>query len=187
MSECFNIFMVGVGGQGIGLLAQVLAKAALNAGWAIHACDTHGLAQRGGMVSSHLRLGQAYSPLVPDGQADLVLALERTEAARAAVTMLKDGGSLAWYDAAWQALDVRMGQAKPVEASELKTSLNARKAIGYKVYRADLADPRMQNMVLLSAVLNADLIPRLSLDHVKTALSELLPAKALEANLALLQ
>jgi len=72
MKGTFNIFMAGVGGQGIGLLAELMARAADYAGWKVRACDTHGLAQRGGMVTSHLRLGDSNSPLVPDGRADLV-------------------------------------------------------------------------------------------------------------------
>lgn len=186
MSECFNIFMTGVGGQGIGLLAELLARSALKAGWTVHACDTHGLAQRGGMVTSHLRLGEAYSPLVPDGQADLVLALERTEALRALSTMLKEHGAIAWYDAAWQALDVRSGLSRPVEASDLEQAAQARGARLFKVYRDDLPDPRMQNSALISAVLKAGLVPRLSQEHVMAAMGDLLVGPALEANLALL-
>ena len=53
----FNVFMIGVGGQGIGLLSEVLIRAADRAGHRVKGVDTHGLAQRGGPVISHLRLG----------------------------------------------------------------------------------------------------------------------------------
>jgi indolepyruvate ferredoxin oxidoreductase, beta subunit len=119
MKAAFNIYMSGVGGQGIGLLAELLARACDYAGLTPRGCDTHGLAQRGGMVTSHLRLGAAHSALVPEGEADLVLSLERTEALRAADAMLKEGGALVWYDACWQALDVRVGSNPPVRAEQV--------------------------------------------------------------------
>jgi indolepyruvate ferredoxin oxidoreductase beta subunit len=91
----FNIYMCGVGGQGIGMLSEVLSRACLDAGHKITGCDTHGLAQRGGIVVSHLRLGDgARTPRVPDRSADLVIALERLEALRAADAMLTGNGTV---------------------------------------------------------------------------------------------
>jgi indolepyruvate ferredoxin oxidoreductase beta subunit len=98
----FNIYMTGVGGQGIGMLSEVLLRAADYAGYDVKAVDTHGLAQRGGMVVSHLRIGkQVYAPLVPKGEADMVVSLERHEAFQALIHMLKPGGVLIYYDAVW--------------------------------------------------------------------------------------
>ena len=66
----FNIYMAGVGGQGIGLLADVLTRACMAAGHRVLGADTHGLAQRGGIVISHLRLGDLpCTPRVPAGEA----------------------------------------------------------------------------------------------------------------------
>jgi indolepyruvate ferredoxin oxidoreductase beta subunit len=80
----FNIYLSGVGGQGIGLLSEIILRAADHAGHAAKAVDTHGLAQRGGIVVSQIRLGaSAHSPLIPAGQADLAIGLERHEALRA--------------------------------------------------------------------------------------------------------
>lgn len=186
MKGNFNIFMAGVGGQGIGLLAELMARAADYAGWKVRGCDTHGLAQRGGMVTSHLRLGEAHSPLVPDGQADLVLALERTEALRAAALMLRDGGSLAWYDAAWQALDVRAGEAPPVTAEDVEAAVAERGGTALRVFREDLPDSRMQNTALVAAALSRGLLPGLDAGHVRKAMADLLSGPALESNLALL-
>ena len=91
--SAFNIYMAGVGGQGIGLLSEVLLRAADHAGQPVKSVDTHGLAQRGGIVVSQLRIGQpAYSPLIGAHDADLVIALERHEAMRAAESMLKQAG-----------------------------------------------------------------------------------------------
>jgi len=90
-----NIHLAGVGGQGIGLLNEILLRAADHAGYNAIGVDTHGLAQRGGIVVSEIRLGETvHSPLIGNGQADLVVALERHEALRAALQFLKVGMQL---------------------------------------------------------------------------------------------
>ena len=79
----FNIYLTGVGGQGIGLLSEILIRAADHAGHRVKGVDTHGLAQRGGIVVSRIRIGdRVHTPLIPAGEADLVIALERHEALR---------------------------------------------------------------------------------------------------------
>ncbi|TFG84841.1 MAG: pyruvate ferredoxin oxidoreductase [Spirochaetales bacterium] len=186
MNGTFNIYMAGVGGQGIGLLAELLARAADHAGLSLRGCDTHGLAQRGGMVTSHLRLGVAYSPLIPDGQADLVIALERTEALRSARSMLKEGGAVIWYDATWQALDVRTGANPPVAADDVRKAAESKGAAAHPVRRDDLPDTRMQNVAVVAEALRLALIPGIELDHVKAAMSDLMAGPGLETNLALL-
>ena len=56
--KAFNIYLIGVGGQGIGLLSEILLRAADHAGYEVKGVDTHGLAQRGGIVVSHLKFGE---------------------------------------------------------------------------------------------------------------------------------
>jgi indolepyruvate ferredoxin oxidoreductase beta subunit len=89
-SEC-DIVMVGVGGQGVILLSHVIGKTGLKAGYSVRGAETHGMAQRGGSVISHIRLGCEYGPMVPPGGADLLLALEPAEALRYAHYLSKDG------------------------------------------------------------------------------------------------
>jgi len=186
MDNVFNVYMSGVGGQGIGLLAELLGRAADHAGLSIRGCDTHGLAQRGGMVSSHLRLGSCRSPLVAEHCADLVVCLERTEALRATCTMLKPGGTLVWYDAAWQALDVRQGENPVITERDVLDAAGARGARAYRVLRDDLPDTRMQNVAIVAEIINRSLVPGLARDHVRAALMDLMSGTGLEANLALL-
>ncbi len=186
MDTTFDIYMSGVGGQGIGLLAELLGRAADHAGLAVRGCDTHGLAQRGGMVSSHLRLGRSRSPLVSEGGADLVVSLERTEALRAAGTMLKAGGTLLWYDAAWQALDVRTGENPGLTEQDVRSAAAARGAKAFRVFRDDLPDARMQNVAVVAEIVRRGLIPGLGLAHAEAALADLMSGDALAANLALL-
>jgi len=82
--ETFNIIIVGVGGQGLITLNNIIAQAAFISGYDVKTSELHGLSQRVGSVETHLRLGKkVYSPLVVKGKADLVLGLEITESLRA--------------------------------------------------------------------------------------------------------
>ncbi|MFH1780802.1 MAG: indolepyruvate oxidoreductase subunit beta [Candidatus Nealsonbacteria bacterium] len=81
----FNIVVVGTGGQGLITLLQVMAEAAVFSGFDLKTSELHGLSQRGGSVEVHIRFGKKiYSPLVAQGEADLVIALETQESLRAA-------------------------------------------------------------------------------------------------------
>jgi len=92
MSEATNMLIVGVGGQGVILASSILAQAAMEAGHDTKQSDVHGMSQRGGTVSSHVRFGEKiWSPMVPEGEADLLLAFERAEALRAAHLLAPSG------------------------------------------------------------------------------------------------
>src|SRR4030042_4580268 len=78
-----NVLMAGVGGQGIILASGVLAKTAAAAGLDVKKSDVHGMAQRGGAVLSHVRFGaRVHSPLIPDGETDILMAAELLEGLR---------------------------------------------------------------------------------------------------------
>ena len=77
-----DILLCGVGGQGIVLVSKLLAASAMAAGETVHSAETIGMAQRGGSVTSHVRIGESYSPLIPSGCAELMLAFEPAEAVR---------------------------------------------------------------------------------------------------------
>lgn len=80
----YDMILAGVGGQGVLSIAATIALAAVNEGLRIKQAEVHGMSQRGGAVQSHLRLADhpIFSDLVPEGQADLVLAMEPMEALR---------------------------------------------------------------------------------------------------------
>lgn len=88
-----NFVLSGLGGQGILFLAKVLAQAALDKGHEVMGAETHGMAQRGGSVVSHLRLGDVESSLVRAGTAHFLLALEENEAYRN-IPFLARGGRI---------------------------------------------------------------------------------------------
>ena len=78
-----DILICGVGGQGTVLASKVIAAAALASGSPVHSAETIGMAQRGGSVTSHVRIGgEAFSPMIPFGGADMILAFEPGEAVR---------------------------------------------------------------------------------------------------------
>ncbi|MCX7013988.1 MAG: indolepyruvate oxidoreductase subunit beta [Candidatus Sumerlaeota bacterium] len=97
-----NVVIAGLGGQGVLLASDILAEAALRAGYEVKKSEVHGMSQRGGFVASDVRFGRAevFSPMVPEGEADfvVVLAEDQVDAAR---PFLRPGGQLLtpdWID-----------------------------------------------------------------------------------------
>ena len=186
--QSYNIYMAGVGGQGIGLLSEVLLRAADYGGFMVKAVDTHGLAQRGGIVVSQLRMGEAvYSPLIDRQGADLVVALERHEAMRAMNAALKEGGTLVYYDTVWQPLDVRLGRASELSAAIIEAQCRKRGVDHHRIQKPDLEDVRMQNMVVLAHLDRHHLIAGITSDHYRQAMQDLMAGRMLEKNMALFE
>lgn len=184
--DAFNIYLTGVGGQGIGLISEVILRAADHAGKQVKGVDTHGLAQRGGIVVSQIRIGrQLHSPLIPARKADLVIALERHEALRGVNAALRDGGTLVYYDAVWQPLSVRLGQAEEVVGDMLDTACARRGIQATRVFDPDLGEARMQNMVLLRYIDQYGLIPGIDTGQYRQAMEDLMSGSMLDRNLAL--
>lgn len=89
-----DILLCGVGGQGTVLASKLIAAAAMTKGNTVHSAETIGMAQRGGSVTSHIRVGeQASSPLIPLGNADVLISFEPAEAVRN-LGYLKQGGTV---------------------------------------------------------------------------------------------
>lgn len=87
-----DILLCGVGGQGTVLASKLIAAAAMAKGNTVHSAETIGMAQRGGSVTSHIRIGdKASSPLIPLGCADILIAFEPSEAVRNLKFLKKDG------------------------------------------------------------------------------------------------
>lgn len=87
-----NIMLVGVGGQGSLLASRVLGAVALSNGFDVKVSEVHGMSQRGGSVVTYVRYGdKVYSPIVPEGKADIILAFEQLEAYRYLPSLKKDG------------------------------------------------------------------------------------------------
>ena len=90
-----NVMLTGVGGQGTVLAAKILAQAAQDKGWRVRTAETIGMAQRGGSVVSHVRMGndgeEVHAPLIARESADMVIAFEPAEGARMLPYLARDG------------------------------------------------------------------------------------------------
>ncbi len=83
MHKVKNILLTGVGGQGILLASRIISTVAMRAGLDVKSADVHGMAQRGGSVTSQIRIGEhVFSPIIPEGAVDFLVALEKLEALR---------------------------------------------------------------------------------------------------------
>ena len=122
-----NVLLAGVGGQGTVLAAKVLASAAQARGWQVRAAETIGMAQRGGNVTSHVRMGsegeEVFSSLITPGTADMVIALEPGEAARA-LPYLAPGGVLVCSTTAIQPVTAALA-SQPYRADDVVAALAA--------------------------------------------------------------
>jgi indolepyruvate ferredoxin oxidoreductase beta subunit len=186
MSKNVNVYMIGVGGQGIGLLSEVLIRAFDYANIDVLGVDTHGLAQRGGTVQSHLRAGDnIYSPLIRKNTADVAIALERTEALRAIHNYLKKEGEIVYYNTSWQTLDVRLENVEETKSKDISDAAGKINAEVIEVYKEDLDDARMQNVVLLAELAKKGIFEGLENKNYIDALKDLMDGEKLKNNLKL--
>jgi indolepyruvate ferredoxin oxidoreductase, beta subunit len=186
--DSFNIYLAGVGGQGIGLLSEMILRSADHAGFRVKGVDTHGLAQRGGKVVSQIRMGcDVFTPLIPARQADLVVALERHEALRALVQYARAGGILIYYNTVWQPLAVRLGESSQVSVADIQTQCRQSRVGHHQVCEADLEDKRMQNTAVLGHIARRGLIPGISRRHYLSSMEDLMTGEMLARNRALFE
>jgi indolepyruvate ferredoxin oxidoreductase beta subunit len=121
--KSLDLLITGAGGQGIILASDIIGETAIAAGYDVKKTDTIGMAQRGGSVVSHVRLAeQVRSPIIRQGQVDLLLALEKLEAARWA-SYLKPGGIAIINDHALPPLSVTLGNARYPGDDEIQSIL----------------------------------------------------------------
>ena len=177
-----NIIICGVGGQGTVLAAKVLSQAAISNGERVLSAETIGMAQRGGSVVSHVRIGEdVYSPLVPQGQADVLIAFEAAEAVRN-IAFLKHGGSVIVNKKVVQPVTASLS-GKTFDENEMISYLEkvAGKVIAVDTDQAckDLGSSKVVNMVLLGAASKTGLISK---DELKAALKLLVKPEFYELN-----
>jgi indolepyruvate ferredoxin oxidoreductase beta subunit len=160
MADMTNILLVGVGGQGTLLAADLVSLAGMAAGLDVTKSEVHGMAQRGGSVSSHVRWGpQVHSPLITPGEVDYLVAFERLEAVRCA-HWLRPGGTAVVNDYRIPPVSVNSGAARYPSAAEQRAAFAA--AARYWLIPAmtvaqALGDVRVNNVVMLGAL--ASLLP----------------------------
>jgi indolepyruvate ferredoxin oxidoreductase beta subunit len=182
MNSVTSIVMVGVGGQGILLATQIAARAALIEGHDVKTNEVHGMAQRGGSVVAQIRFGQkVYSPLVPEGTAQVLASLERIEALRFA-GFLSPYGLAVVSSQAIVPVTVSSGQATyPADAEERLKAAFPRLAYIDAVGVAErICDLRVANLILLGAMSTALELPA---ECWEKAIAQCVKPKFLEINL----
>ena len=107
----YDVLLVGVGGQGVLTMAQIMAETACQKGIPVNFYPTKGMAQRGGFVKAQVRLGrEVVGPNIPEKGADLAIAMEMSEALKA-VRFVKPGGDFVLFSHIWAPAAVMLGQA----------------------------------------------------------------------------
>jgi indolepyruvate ferredoxin oxidoreductase beta subunit len=183
MLKPVDVLMVGVGGQGTILATRVLAQAAQEAGYDIKVSEIHGMAQRGGSVVTQVRLGEkVFSPLIPAGGADVVLAFEKLEGLRL-LPALKPGGTIIINEQEIPPVPVLVGVAEyPANIVEyIRSAASNVVAVNALEIAEKCGNPKAANMVLLGAM--ARRLP-FGLELWEKALAERIPARLLEVNQA---
>ena len=177
-----SIIICGIGGQGTVLAAKVIAQAALQAGQKVLAAETIGMAQRGGSVVSHVRIGDdAFSPLVPKAGADVLIAFEACEAVRNIGYLSPDSVVIVNRTVIQSVTSSLAG--KRFSAGEMLQELEERagKVVAVDADRAcgELGSAKVTNMLLLGAACREGLF---SLDDVAAAMKKLVKADFYELN-----
>ena len=185
MEQNRSILLCGVGGQGTVLASKLIAYAAMRGGLDVRTSETIGMAQRGGCVVSHVRVGHNInSPLIPRGSADLLLGFEPAEAVRC-LPYLRRGGTAV----------VSRAPISPVTASLSGSSYDGADMLAYLTDQVEnlivldteeiltaCGSPRVLNIALLAAAAKTGALG-ITPDELRAAVRERLPEKFHALNL----
>jgi indolepyruvate ferredoxin oxidoreductase, beta subunit len=176
-----NILLVGVGGQGILLASEILSETFMLAGFDVKKSEIHGMSQRGGSVVSHVRYGrEVFSPIVPEGEGDILFGFEMLETCRY-LSLLKKGATVIANDLCIPPPSVLSGkEVYPEGLTEKIGSLFPDFLLvdGLKL-ATEAGNPRAANTALLGAVSRRLDIPE---EFWMGAMGKMVPAKAIEVN-----
>ncbi|KAF1076174.1 indolepyruvate ferredoxin oxidoreductase subunit beta [Methanogenium sp. MK-MG] len=181
MKESFDVLIVGVGGQGTILASNILGEACLIAGLPVRGAETHGMAQRGGSVVTHIRIGGVYGPLISPGTADLIISFDLLEALRYR-HFLKHGGTIITSDAVIMPTSAFTAGAEVPTPAEIMARLEdvACTVVDAAGLAAEAGTILAQNVVMLGAASHA--LP-LSEEGLREAISRSVPPKTVETNI----
>ena len=180
-----NIILTGVGGQGTVLASKLIAAASLAKGYEVMSAETIGMAQKGGSVFSHLRVGEGlYSPMIRQGTADLLLAFEPAEAVRM-LPYLKESGVLV----------VSSPPVMPVTAALAGTDYTGREMVEYlrrevremhvldgAAAAQEVGSPKALNVIMLGAALASGALDFLTEEDVRAAIRQKVKPQFVEMN-----
>ena len=154
MSSYLDIYTVGVGGQGILTISDIITLAAAEKGMGINFFPTKGMAQRGGFVKAQLRLGReqgTYSPSISEGGADLIVSMELSETLKA-VRYGKRGADYVVLGIRWQPTAVMLGKAPYPDEKQVAGEIRAAEGVLHYLDPSDIPDGMRGNLYTLGAV-----------------------------------
>ncbi len=180
-----NVLLCGVGGQGTVLASKLMAAAAMKKGINVLTAETIGMAQRGGSVTSHLRMGDdMYSPLIGKGQADIILGFEPGEVVRNLPYLKKDGIVI-----------TNIRPVRPVTGTLSGTDYTGLEMVEYLHAKSvntitvdgnqaaeDLGSSKVMNVVLLGAAIESGVLG-ITKEEIKEVIVQKVPEKFRDLNM----
>jgi len=185
MKNIYKIQLIGVGGQGTIKASTIIGEAAMKKGLNVVMSEVHGMAQRGGTVVTEFKIGEAHSPLVEEGAADLMIAFEPAEALRA-LNKINQESFVIVNSSPIVPFTVSLGISEYPEPSsvfkELKVKIKNLLIINAEKIAKKAGSIISENMVLLGAAVATPNFP-IEKDLVIQSMKKNLPPKSIETNL----
>jgi indolepyruvate ferredoxin oxidoreductase beta subunit len=185
MKNIYKIQLIGVGGQGTIKASTIIGEAAMKKGLNVVMSEVHGMAQRGGTVVTEFKIGDADSPLIEEGAADLMIAFEPAEALRA-LNKINQESFVIVNSSPIVPFTVSLGISEYPELSsvfeELKVKIKNLLIINAEKIAKEAGSIISENMVLLGAAAATPNFP-IEKDLVIQSMKENLPPKSIEMNL----
>ena len=181
MQNTKNIMIVGVGGQGTLLASRILGNAVISEGYDVKVSEVHGMSQRGGSVVTYVKYGdKVFSPIIDRGEADMILAFEKLEAARA-LPYLKEGGTVILNDREIAPMPVITGAAEYPDGLVADIAAKAKVvAIDALSFSLEAGSAKAVNVVLIGVLArSSDISKEVWIQTIK----DTVPAKFLDLNL----
>jgi len=181
MQNTKNIMIVGVGGQGTLLASRILGNAVISEGYDVKVSEVHGMSQRGGSVVTYVKYGdKVFSPIIDRGEADVILAFEKLEAARA-LPYLKEGGTVILNDREIAPMPVITGAAEYPDGLVADIAAKAKViAIDALSLSLEAGSAKAVNVVLIGVLArSSDISKEVWIQTIK----DTVPAKFLDLNL----
>ncbi len=153
----FDILIVGVGGQGVLLASEIISQVAMDAGLDVKKSEVHGMSQRGGVVSSHVKIARkVYSPVIHHGQADVLMSFEQAEGLRASDQLKKDGLAVVSRTRIVPAIVTSSKDFTYPEnpISSLQSKIPRMIPVDADSIATELGNPRLVNTILLGVLSN---------------------------------
>lgn len=185
MKNIYKIQLIGVGGQGTIKASTIIGEAAMKKGLNVVMSEVHGMAQRGGTVVTEFKIGEAHSPLIEEGAADLMIAFEPAEALRA-LNKINQKSFVIVNSSPIVPFTVSLGISEYPELSsvfeELRAKINNLLVIDAQKIAKEAGSIISENMVLLGAAVATPNFP-IEKDLVIRSMKENLPPKSIKTNL----